>query len=543
VRKVNSRKLSGETLDLLNKLDAVPSSRWAFWSRADDLFAMLAAIANRGEMLAVPSLLPIICNRNKKISQAAATAIQALLVDVQHLDLVYLDQYMRTLGPWSSGHRGGPGFGPHDVPRLSLLQHGSELSLGLASFHRDGFVREAATRALAGVTSGMELPFLLIRANDWIEQVREVATQALRERADREYVPHLVRNLPLIARLRKAGRRDHAPLVQALEDIVAGEAAFRDLIAAIGGSDRHLRRAGISVAIARGKVSVCLNSLASADAMVRLRSAILLFEKLPLIDGCPLADELAGDGFSAVRREALRYAIERCSHRLHERITGAMCDRSVSVRHVGIFYARNKLDLDAAVFYRAALESGSHQDIAPCIAGLGDTGTIEDVSMLRPLVGHRLPRVQRAALQAIAALGFDGNEDVFFTALASPQPGVSRKARELLVKVPLRGECPAIERAMLDSAYAHVRNNALSVLASTGKWSGLRYILLALQRNDSPLNEIAARSVSRWIHDHNRSLIQPQADDVPRIESLLEVLRNKLPENQHAALTTIMKSF
>ena len=544
---VNSRKLSAETLDRLIKLGGISSSSGLSRSRTNELCTTIEELGRCAEMLAAASLLRFACHDNSKVAHAAAVAIHALLSDVNPLDLVFLDLHVRTFGPWDSTRSSEGQFRPEDLQRLVASQQDCELTLGLASFHRDGFVREAATRALAKSTSGIELPFLLIRANDWIEPVREVAAQALRERAEAEYAPHMVRNLPLILRLREVGRRDHELLVQALEDIVVSQAAFGELRAAFVGSDRHLRRAAIDVAVARRKVSLCLNALASADAMVRLRSARFLFAERPPIEGCSLADELAADGFSALRREALRYAVEHCPDSLRQRLTAAMCDRSLAVRHAGNYHARSKLGLDSATFYRQALRPESRPgplyDITASIAGLGENGDAGDASMLRSFVEHVLPRVQRAALQAIAALDFDSNEDVFFTALASSQPGVSRKARELLLKVPLRGEQPAIERSMLDSAYAHVRSNALRVLAGTGKWSGLRYILLALQRDDSPLNDLAVRFISRWIHDHNRRFIQPQADDVPRIESLLEAVRRKLPKGQHRTLVAIVQSF
>jgi HEAT repeat protein len=498
-------------------------------------------------MLACASLLRFACDGNDKVAHAAAQAIRSLLSAVTPLDLAFLDLYVRTSGSWSSTRGSGGQLSPDDVRRLLALQQGAGFTLGLASFNRDGFVREAATRALSESTTGVELPFLLVRANDWIEPVREVATQALRERAQAQYVPHLVRNLPLILRLREVGRCDHEPLVQALEEVVVGAAASGELRAAFADSDRHLRRAAIDVAVARHKVSLCLNALDSADAMVRLRSARFLFDERLPIEGCSLVDELAADGFSAVRREALRYAAEHCPQNLRERVTVAMCDRSPAVRRAGIHYARSKLGLDAVAFYRQALRSGRvderRYDMTACIGGLGENGDVADVPMLREFVEHPLPRVRRAALQAIAALDFDSNEELFITALASPQPGVSRKARELLVKEPLRGEHPELERAMLDSAFAHVRNNALWVLAGSGKWSGLRYILLALQHDDFRLQDAATRALSRWVLDNNRRFTRPQSDDLVQIDSLLEALRNSLAEDQYAALRAIVASF
>jgi hypothetical protein len=44
--------------------------------------------------------------------------------------------------------------------------------MALASFHPSGYVREEAIAHLAAVWDGTELPFLLIRVNDWVAPVR-----------------------------------------------------------------------------------------------------------------------------------------------------------------------------------------------------------------------------------------------------------------------------------------------------------------------------------------------------------------------------------
>ena len=63
---------------------------------------------------------------------------------------------------------------PSDVGRLARSPYSASL-LGLASFHFNGHVREAAVSELALRTDATELPFLLIRLNDWVPQVRELA--------------------------------------------------------------------------------------------------------------------------------------------------------------------------------------------------------------------------------------------------------------------------------------------------------------------------------------------------------------------------------
>jgi HEAT repeat protein len=54
------------------------------------------------------------------------------------------------------------------------------------------YVRQAAVEALGKIESGAELPFLLMRVNDWVPNVRNLAAELLEKRVRPDYVPHFV---------------------------------------------------------------------------------------------------------------------------------------------------------------------------------------------------------------------------------------------------------------------------------------------------------------------------------------------------------------
>jgi hypothetical protein len=69
--------------------------------------------------------------------------------------------------------------------QLNLLQRfegESVFALGVASMHYSGYVRDAALRRLSDTQDGSELPFLLLRLNDWVEEVRQTALALVRLR-------------------------------------------------------------------------------------------------------------------------------------------------------------------------------------------------------------------------------------------------------------------------------------------------------------------------------------------------------------------------
>ncbi len=403
---------------------------------------------------------------------------------------------------------------------------------GLISFHRDGYIREAATQQLSKLTSGSEIQFLLIRANDWVPQVRRVAREALLLRADAQFAEELVQSLPLVMRLRDCRREDHSVLAQALEDVLGSNEAVSALEKGILNSDRHTQRACVRIAIAYNRYRVCKTALSSWDVITRILGARFLLVDLPLEKSTALAELLLADKFTGVRQEALRSMIDRCPDNLRQLLETALFDHSLSVRQLAGYYAKEKFDLDVAAFYRNRLPADSDRITAACILGIGEHGGAEDLSLIRPCLQIESTRIQRCALQAIAKLAFEDNVELFSKAILSKLSGVSREACNHLMKKAHLADWATLESALLSNSHLHVRHNSLSVLVETGKWSCLYYALLAIQCDDEALNEIARQVLDRWMEKFNRSFAPPTTEDLRRISMLLESNRTKLTSGQ-----------
>src|SRR3989442_8059059 len=120
---------------------------------------------------------------------------------------------------------------------------------GMASFHRSGYVREAAIKRLDLITSGAELPFLILRLNDWVSNVRDAAYGAIRSRLRSEYARHFIANLQLLTRLEEAGRADHKPLVQAIYQLSQSAECWSALLESLKSEDRFIKRASFKLAL------------------------------------------------------------------------------------------------------------------------------------------------------------------------------------------------------------------------------------------------------------------------------------------------------
>ncbi|MFD7619041.1 hypothetical protein, partial [Streptomyces sp. NPDC059802] len=96
-------------------------------------------------------------------------------------------------------------------------RHGTAVA-ALMSFDRSGYLREAGVARLTGTEDPFAIPFLLLRLNDPVEEVRVLAQGAVAARLGPEHVELLVRLLPLIDGLR--GRRRAGRVLAAVEDLL-----------------------------------------------------------------------------------------------------------------------------------------------------------------------------------------------------------------------------------------------------------------------------------------------------------------------------------
>jgi HEAT repeat protein len=385
----------------------------------------------------------------------------------------------------------------------------------LLSMHGNGFVREEALHQLATVHDGSELPFLLLRLNDWVAPIRSFVRHAVLARTVQAYIPHFIRDLALVARLERAGRADHRAVIESVRGLLLGAAAREPMLRALADRSRLRRRAVLRILAGApdGGAEIALAALRSDDPSVRrwsLRTA-------PPEARREVIEALANDPVGAIRAEALA-ALDPAEAR--ERWIDALMDRSGAVRDAARFHLRAE-GLDFAQRYREALATEDLGRLFGAIEGLGETGDAGDADRVAPLLDHPAPRVRRAAVKALFRLGGDAYVDTLVDRLRDPGPGVSAQVRR-----GLRRHASALTGQQLWSIFgasrdAHVRRNALSVLAALPKWEAIGYLLSALADADEALRLLALRHVERWNARYNMSHATPQPEQLARAEVAL----------------------
>jgi HEAT repeat protein len=519
------KSLSTNTRTLIDRLEMVAKHRQGYPKNLEDAAALLRQIAASGEMAAIPFLVPYLLHEQEPIAAATADTLRNLVSLVPPFGLVPLDQGTRSRSAygdplWSRWWRLRAG----EVKRLLRFGPAAVALVGLASFHRSGYVREAAVQHLATVVDGSELPFLLLRANDWVEPVRRRAAQAVLSRIAPGYIHHFVHSLPLVLRLTDCVREDHAELVTAITGLLRSDAARPFLLEGIRSADPHLGRCWFRLASGLEREDlhpIVAAGLRARDPVLRLWAAR---EAPRALDGEELPAALLRmrrDRFVAVRCEGLRALIAVLPEEAPAELRQALLDPNTSVRALARYYLRKQDPIDFAAFYREAV-AREDEALGAALLGLAETGAAADAHMAQPLVDSPVRAVRLAALRCLAWLDGDAHTAVFLKALRDDQPSITREAaKALTTRLSLVDQQQIVSLFGEDPRW-HVRRAALSLLERLRKWESLPHLVRAMADPDSRIAAQGKAGVARWIANYNGSFVDPTAEQLLRLEQAIE---------------------
>ncbi len=399
---------------------------------------------------------------------------------------------------------------------------------GLLAMHPGGYVREGAVRRLATLRDGYELPFLLLRANDWIAEVRTLAARAVEERAARaEYRLELVSSLPLLVRLGESTRGEVQAVASAVRATLEQPAARSALLGGLHSRDRRVRRSAYTLLVAGGEgaelrqlVTVGLHS----DDQVRRTLAVRAVARMDLDSQRAVLPELMLAGGPPARTAGVRIAAE-LGPEGEGWILAAACDRNALVRATARFVLKSRGVTDFAALYRRELEAGSAK-AEGALLGLGDVGRPEDSDVVEPFLSAARPHVRASAVEALDHLRREAAAPAILPLLADGSPRVSRAARKALARRPVPP--PALAAIFTGAHPPHARANALMLLARGSKWDAIPMIVRGAADEEPRVAEVARRALGRWKQVFHKRFQAPAPDQLARLAAELDAAGDRI---------------
>lgn len=506
-------------------LKLYPHTRsWEIWkpSPESQKLEALAEISSKRLVGCLPYLAPLFAVTNTAVIDECARVVAQLMEEDVAESVNLLSQGLHRVVDYETGAAPALSQIKRDtVWNLTISPQHQWAVFGLLSYHGNGWVREAALDRLGQLGDGREIPFLLYRANDWVEIVAKKASDQLHARIEKRPIRQFSVHLPVIFQLRArvrghmtelqtklAARLSQEEQIEFLEEIAeqAAKPVFRRWVLSLASSSSNTRPEAAALFLRLQK---------DRDPIVRLIAWESTWRKEP--DEKVLRDGL-NDAWPTIRRRSLELFCVRPDDRHKELLISALFDSSSMVRGTARYFL-NKIGIpDVAPIYRDHLASAKNKTAA-AIFGISETGNKDDTALLRPLLAHPRIAIRRATLLAVGHLDPTGFLPELKIALLDPSRGVSKSARQVLMKY-----ADALGREfmldLLDEKYPlHVRQSAIWLIRALTKWNCivtlLETIALAPEFNDSIREE-----VKRWLYNYNRSWAEPTMDQLATVKRL-----------------------
>lgn len=463
----------------------------------------------------------------------ATRAAGEILSRVKGAEYVALDEGLRGHGYYS-------GYSPtkNEIATWQFGE-GSWVPLAIASCSYNGYVREASVIKLKGVDPSHALPFFLLRANDWVKEVRDVAKEAILDRLSPQHAPFLVRNIYLVTRLRIGRAGTNNELVDAVEQLLQKDNCVPVLLEGLEASGRTEKRACYRIVIAKDIAPwVVERGLAENDPVIRLFVVEKALDQGLLEWGSNRWDILLSDWYMPVRRAALLALFDASTDKATLLLFKHLCDSNSAIRalsRAGLKYHDQDLDtLTFTEYYKGQLTKHASQELARAIGGLGECGDNNDAELIAPFLKHSSSRVRRAAIRALYKLDKDRYVEEFIDALVTDGPGTSREARIALSlrKSPLSAQ--RLEGLLETASTRHAKLNILVLISEGSRWQRLPPLLHSVKDQDIVVRERAIKYLHGWIESFNKDYSQPRphelASALDRLNTVSHILGRSFTE-------------
>lgn len=472
---------------------------WAKARRAQlvEWKAALVALRGTGNWQAIPTIMHMLVQDNDGLRNDADSVISELAVCIPLSALPGLDQRLRCSTYWT--HSRGEYW---DEPPSMRGWHPQ--ALGMMTMHPSGYVREAALRQLVSTADiHTSLPFVLLRLNDWVSQVRNVAADAVRGYLATKGAEPWIRVLGLLDRLRHRSRVDNSWLEREVSSVLLRPESRQALEDALRSTDRGIARLACRVGTLlpdTERAKVLRVAMENSDSVVRLQAATAVRTWKECPNRQELLQRMAGDRFMPVRLQAIYASLDFTIQNRQAFLLPMLLDHRESIRHAARYYLREAVcdgapQFDARSYYLNAIKAAKPRQLAAAVAGLGECGNTDDIERLRGHGADPRPSVAAAAVRGIARLGRDAHMAWFVELLRDERPLVAREAaRTLLARVGSL-EIPSIRKVLESGVRSHSRRCALRVLLRQNIYDATIDAIFAIGSNDPDLVRIGSQFV------------------------------------------------
>lgn len=349
----------------------------------------------------------------------------------------------------------------------------------MGSFHPSGYFREKCLRLLSNYPDS--LPLLMLRMNDWVKEIQELAYHLTHERLKECSFKELIQSAYILIKVRNSKRRNqvHWEKIEACYN-----EALNKYISDFDCQYFFKQEVGVRQAIYR----LILENAISPSLLKKLMdiekdtfclSLIIKNMLTNLYDHEKIKSYFNHRSFY-VRKEAYTRYYQLVQN-TWDGIENALLDKSYSIREYIRYIVKKHSQFDILAFY---LE---HLDQAEALLGVGECGNQEHINFLLSKLESPDERVIKASLKSLSNLMDYQGADIYWKFLLDNRVSLSKTAYLAIRKNKVHYGVDVIYQHYLQSRQEHKKRYLLTLLLEEDSWERLPYLLKLYWYSDTKI--------------------------------------------------------
>ena len=484
--------------------------------------ARLTEKLKAGEINNLPWIYTFLTSKDPDIVRTAATTLANYVDTMDPKYLVSFDERFRsyTSMEWSID------WGSVDISRMKSVIGNEKTFLWvmrLGTFNPNGYYREKCINRIAK-DPGSYI-FLLIRLKDWVAEVRAAARKACYDIMSLSFY-ELVNCLSSLEKVKRSERAD-AFFLKDLESRLSE----RIVLLSPGFEKRYLK--GFDVPTRRALYRILLeNRRLGKDEVKGIltseNNSQCLYVMSLYIDRYGLTaeelDEFIEHKSFTVQRKAIEQKYDLTGNPWPG-LESKLLSPSAPVRELVRYILKKHNNFDSRAFYIEHLDSS---DKCVCIAGIGETGKVEDAEFIMPFLEDPDTRIVKAALHALTNLGGDSLKDVFWKYLQDDRQNVAIQAFREITRLGIRYGAKQIYDLFCKTDSQLLKIKLIYRLSHEAYWDRVPYALILYYDSDYKIRD-TVRIALAW--KHTNAYAGTTEENAAFIRKILNDKRYKIDED------------
>lgn len=478
----------------------------------------------QGDYESIPWIYSIFGERSEIRKKSAAKALSEIITKLSFQDIVRLDEIMRKslsiewLYDWDQ-------LSLENFFTSTMNEEERRAVCIFSSFHSNGFIREQAVIEM--IKYGGTLPYLILRQNDWVMEVRKAADKGFQKRMKKLEPEEFFSSLPYAAKIKESKYNN---TIKKYFNELAGPEHGQDLLKGLESPQVKIRKvciAALTEVSRPDKAQLLLHLNREKEPYLRK----IIFEKLTCmkLDLYDTALLFLKDRYPPNRILALDYISQYKIGRIQKRkiVEEYMLDKNILVRAFARkINEQSRKKYNYASFYFKNLES--HQTTA--ILGIGETSDKSYCVKIEKYLKDSSPAVISAAITALIKLDCEKYQKEAVELLASPVPMLVKTAFQSIKNYHINEE-DRIEIIYNETPLEATRIKCAYLLFRGSKWKRIIFMLKALSAEEKKIRDIALQGIPKWVYHFNKSFVLPTTTQKEDIIELVKLQKDVLSDS------------